>query len=245
MRRVLFTLHGLNIYSYPAMVYVGLVAGVFAGARVAELDGLSADAFAIAAMILLVPGLIGSRLLFVLIHWPAFRDDPRRIWRRREGGGALYGGLILMVPLSIPVLGALMLPFGKFWDAGTFTMLVGMIFTRIGCLLNGCCSGRPTAGWLGLELADHRGVTRRRIPTQILEMGLAVILLGAALAARGRAPFEGAIFCSSVAAYGATRFVLEGLRDEEQNRRDRPAMQAISAALAMAGLGAIVLIWLL
>ena len=243
MRRVLFTLHGIDIYSYPAMLYVGLVAVVLAGAQVAQNSGLNADAFAIAVLILLVPALVGSRLLFVMTHWPVFRDDPRRIWRRSDGGASLYGGLILIVPLSIPLLQAMALPFGRFWDAATFTMLIGMIFTRVGCLLNGCCSGRPTTGWLGIDLTDHRGVRRRRIPTQLMEMSWAAILLGAASALRGREPFAGAIFASALVAYGATRFVLEGLRDRETNHHDQPVMQTISAALALAALGAIVVVW--
>jgi Prolipoprotein diacylglyceryl transferase/Concanavalin A-like lectin/glucanases superfamily len=80
-----------------------------------------------------------------------------RIWRRSEGGMAMYGGLIVTVPLSFPLLRAMQLPFGEFWDAATVTILLGMVFTRIGCLLNGCCAGRPTSAWLGLNLPDHRG----------------------------------------------------------------------------------------
>src|SRR4030088_2611966 len=41
MRKILFSWSGFNVYSYPAMLYLGMVAGVFAGAHVAQLSGLS------------------------------------------------------------------------------------------------------------------------------------------------------------------------------------------------------------
>src|SRR4051812_46872763 len=202
MRRILFSWRGLNIYSYPAMLYAGLLAGVFAGAQVAQSAGLSADRFAIAIVILVIPALAGSRLYFVLTRWDLYRHDPARIWRRTEGGMAMYGGFMLAVPLSIPLLRSLGLPFAGFWDAAALTILLGMAFTRIGCLLNGCCGGRTSDAWFALSLPDHDGHWQRRIPTQLMEMAFALLLFGAALALRNVAPFPGAIFCLVLAGYG-------------------------------------------
>ena len=186
MRKVLFSWHGVPVYSYPAMLYLGLVAGVFSGVWVAQNFGMNADRFAVAMVILLVPALVGARLYFVFTRWDVYRREPRRIWRRSEGGMAMYGGLILAVPLSFPLLRAMDLPFAAFWDAATFTMLLGMAFTRVGCLLNGCCGGRPTATWFALDLPDDRGIWKRRYPTQLIEVAFALLLLTAALALRGR-----------------------------------------------------------
>ena|SRR6202035_3081929 len=243
MRRILFSWHGLNIYSYPAMLYVGLLAGVFAGAHAAQASGMSADRFAVAVAILLIPALAGSRLYFVLTRWDIYRHDPARIWRRTEGGMAMYGGFILVVPLSIPLLRWLGLPFGSFWDAAGLTILLGMAFTRIGCFLNGCCSGRRSEAWFALSLPDHHGIVQRRIPTQLMEMALAMILFGAALSLRNYAPFPGAIFCSVVAAYGLGRWYLESLRDDETGGRDKTVMQATSILLVIAALAGLAFVW--
>ncbi len=242
MRRILFSWRGQNIYSYPAMLYVGLLVGVFLGARVAEDSGLGADRFAVAVMILLIPALAGSRLYFVLSRWDIYGRDLARIWRRAEGGMSMYGGLILAVPLSFPLLRALDLPFGRFWDAAVLTILVGMAFTRVGCFLNGCCSGRPSDAWFAILLPDHRGVWRRRIPTQLLELAFATVLFGVALVLRGYAPFPGAIFCFVVAAYGVGRWFLESLRDDETGGRDKILMQATSALLVIAAIAGLILV---
>lgn len=243
MRRILFTCFGHDIYSYPAMLYLGLVAGFLAGARLAPSYGLDPERFAIAGVVLLVPGLIGARLLYVLMHWDIYAGDIGRIWRRREGGMAMYGGFALMMAVSLPLLPAVAMAFRPFWDVGTFTILIAMIFTRLGCLLNGCCAGRPTDGWYGLDLPDHRGVWRRRVPSQVLEMCWAAVLLAALLAGRGRAPFSGAIFCAGAGGYGAGRFFLQQWRDDVNGRTEFGVLQIISVVLMLAALGGAVLAW--
>jgi phosphatidylglycerol---prolipoprotein diacylglyceryl transferase len=243
MRRILFSWRGQNIYSYPAMLYAGLLAGVFVGAAVAEGSGLSADRFAVAVIALLIPALAGSRLYYVLSRWDIYGHDPARIWRRAEGGMAMYGGFILVVPLSIPLLRALGLPFGGFWDAAVLTILLGMAFTRVGCFLNGCCSGRPSDVWFAILLPDHHGVWQRRIPTQLIEMAFATMLFGVAIMLRGHTPFPGAVFCFVVAAYGLGRWYLESLRDDETGGRDKTLMQVTSILLVIGALAGLIFVW--
>ncbi len=235
MRRVLVSWRGWNLYSYPAMLYVGMVSGIFVAAWIADLAGLDPNRFALASMILCVPTLIGARLFFVASHWASFGNDHARIWRRVEGGMAMYGGLLAAGPLSIPLLRVMDLPFAKFWDAATFAILVGMIFTRFGCLLNGCCSGRPSTAWFALDLPDHRGIRHRRVPAQLLEAAWATVLLTAAFPMRGREPFIGAIFCSSLLAYGTGRYFLQKLRDDD-TVSDTGVIQITSVLLALAAL---------
>jgi phosphatidylglycerol:prolipoprotein diacylglycerol transferase len=215
VRRVLFTWHGIHVHSYPALLYVGLVSGVYAGSGAAAGMGVDPDRAAAGFLILIVPALVGARLWFVATHWPLFRGEPRLIWRRSDGGAALTGGLVLALALSPAVLAALRLPFGAFWDAATFTMLVGMVFTRVGCLLNGCCSGRPSDGRLSLHLPDHEGRWARRHPVQLLELAATLALLAGALAISTDRPFAGAVFVLAVAGYASARAILNPLREPQ------------------------------
>jgi prolipoprotein diacylglyceryltransferase len=215
MHPVLLRWRSVTIYSYPAMLYLGIVVGTFAQDFAARQIHLDPVRTMIATLILVPPALVGARLLFVLSYWNVYRRDPRRIWRRSEGGASMYGGLLAAVPLSVPLLAILGIPFSAFWDVASFTMLIGMIFARAGCLLHGCCSGRPTSGWLGLNLPDHHGVWKRRIPTQILEAAWALAVLAGAIKIWEILPFSGALFLYTVGAYGAGRIVLESTRQEQ------------------------------
>ena len=126
------------------MLYVGLVFGVVAGNIAAHAAGLNTLRVYIGTMLLIIPALIGARLLFVVSEWKFYLRNPRRIWNRAEGGFMMYGAVPVMLLCSVPLLRALHIGIGAFWDVSTFTILVGMIFTRVGCLLNGCCCGRET-----------------------------------------------------------------------------------------------------
>ncbi len=228
MRPVLFTIRGRRVWSYPALLYAGLVCGFYVMYAIAPTLGLAPEPAAAALLILFVPALVGSRLWFVLDHWTTYQDELPRIWRRSEGGMALYGGLVLALLVSPIVLGAFDVGFAAFWDAATFAILVAMLFTRVGCLLNGCCSGRASSGRVGLRLPDHAGHWQRRYPVQILEMaGALIVLLGAAsLLALG--PHHGAIFIFGLAGYGSVRLVLDRLRE-----RPEPTVSTHPAALTM------------
>jgi phosphatidylglycerol:prolipoprotein diacylglycerol transferase len=231
MRPVLFRWRGLTVYSYPAMLYVGLVFGIAAGNVAAHVAGLDTFHVFVATCVLIVPALVGARLLHVFSHWDVYRDNRSRIWDRSEGGQAMYGGFLIAVPLSVPLLAVLHLPFGAFWDIASFTMLVGMMFTRIGCLLNGCCAGRPSTVWGSMYLPDHLGTWEKRIPTQLLEAGWAVALLALSIWIWPRLPFPGGLFLFVSAGYACGRLILESTRDFGRAGRRFTLHHAISVLI--------------
>jgi len=243
MCRVLLQWRGVKLYAYPTMLYLGLVAGVLGGTYAARLHGLDSDRVYAAMLLLILPALVGARLLFVASNWSFYRADPTRIWRRSEGGAALYGGLVVSFLLSLPLLRALDLSVAAFWDAAAVTMLIGMVITKIGCLLNGCCGGRSTEGRLGLRLPNEHGVWRRRVPTQLLEAGLALCLLIVCLRVWDRAPFAGACILTAVAGYGAGRWWLEAERETIDGFGSLSLHRLISAALVMVSTATFALIW--
>jgi prolipoprotein diacylglyceryltransferase len=244
LRRVLFTWRGFRVHSYPAMLYLGMVAGIVAGNHASHRAGLDPLRVWLAMILLTAPALIGARLLWVATHWRRYRAAPRRIWARSEGGGSMLGSLPILLAVSLPLLDALEIPFARFWDVATFTILVGMIFTRLGCLLNGCCSGRETGARWGLDLTDHRGVRKRRVTVQILEMGLGAAGLGVALLAWSHAPFPGAVLLVALTAYSLGRLALEPLREEPDRWGSIRVHRAIAGLFAAAALAALVGGWL-
>lgn len=244
MWRVLLQWRGVTIYAYPAMLYLGLVAGVLGGTYAAGLHGLDSSRVYAAMLLLVLPALLGARLLFVASYWSLYRRDLRRIWQRSEGGASLYGGLIVSFAFSLPLLRILDLPLASFWDAGAIAILIGMIITKVGCLLNGCCGGRPTTGRLALYLPNEHGVWRRRLPTQLLEAGLAFCLLVISLRVWNCASFAGAGILTAVAGYGAGRWCLEATRETIDGIGSLSLHRLISAALVVVCAGTFALIWL-
>lgn len=225
------------------MLYFGLLFGVVAGnlaARKAGLDSLHAY---FATLILIVAALIGTRLLYVAVNWRAYCHNPRRIWDRHDGGGIMYGGLLAALFVSVPVLRLLHLNFGAFWDASIFTILVGMVFTRIGCLLNGCCYGCPSRSWLGAYLPDSRGAWEKRIPTQAMEAACAVLLLIFAAFTWRWMPFSFALFLWVTLAYSCARFFMEFARGREPGSGNIPVAHVISVLAFVSSICALTRYW--
>jgi hypothetical protein len=127
MRPILFQWRGLTVWSYPALLYVGLVLGVLAGNVAAHAAGVDALGVFEATFLLLLPALVGARLLFVATHWSDFRSDGAASSRGRTAARRIYGALAMILPLSVPVT--------SFWASSgrrtrAFTILVGAVFTR-------------------------------------------------------------------------------------------------------------------
>lgn len=198
---------------YAVLLYVGLLAALVAADAMARRAGLD-PVRTVTAMVLLIPVcLVGARALVVALHWSHFRARPAEILRVEHGGAAMYGALPPALLLSAPLLRWMGLPFGAFWDVGAVAILAGMILTRLGCLLNGCCAGRQTHGLLGIRLRNARGVVERRLPNPVFEALLGGVLLLLAVLLWNVSPFPGAVFLFVASGYAVGRFLLERLRE--------------------------------
>ena len=242
MRPILFVWRGIVIHSYHVMIYAALLVAVFLTVHLAQADGLNPDRAAVATVLLFIPGFAGARLLYAARHWDHFRRDPARILRRSEGGLSLYGGLLGVMAGVVPVLWALDLPFARFLDALFVGMLGGLVVAKGACLLNGCCYGRATDHWCGVNLPDDRGVWRRRFPSQPIEMAWAAVVFLLMLALYSASPPPGTVACAAVALHPVGRLLLQKLRDEgaTENAAVRKTCIVLTSAALLAGL----VVWL-
>ena len=203
--------------------------------------GLDYPRFAASALILLVFALIGSRLWYFVGH-PKFLGDRTGAVRVQDAGAGLYGGLILSVAVSWPVLRLMGVEFWRFWDGAAIVMLVGMAITRIGCLMNGCCSGRETHGPFGMWLPDDRGEWKRRYPSQLFEAAWSATILIVGVLLYQPSGHPGLLFLGSAAAYGIGRLGLELLRAEAASTALPTRINlAFSGMLAVVSIAAFVL----
>ena len=118
-----------------------------------------------------------------------------------------------------------------------------MIFTRVGCLLNGCCAGRLTTTWVGIRLPNHLGVWEKRVPTQCLEAGWAAILLSSAIVVRPWLPFPGALLLIVATGYAFGRLPLESMREAEPGGNRFTIDHAISTVVIVVSLAILAVRW--
>ncbi len=155
-------------------------------------------------------------------------------WARFYAGGlTYYGGFLGASVAAWYLLRADRFPFWKAADMAGMVVPLGLGFGRLGCLLAGCCFGKPTGSRLGLVfppdspasesefkagLLKSMGESSLSIhPTQIYESGacfaIAALLI---LYVHGRKRYDGQVFLMFVALYAAVRFGLEFLRSDDR-----------------------------
>jgi phosphatidylglycerol:prolipoprotein diacylglycerol transferase len=89
--------------------------------------------------------LIGSRIYYALQHPEDFRDDWLEVFRVWRGGLTQYGGLIGALVVGWLYVRSRRWSFRRIGDLLAPALALGEAITRIGCLLSGCCYGRPAA----------------------------------------------------------------------------------------------------
>ncbi|MCC7491515.1 MAG: prolipoprotein diacylglyceryl transferase [Fimbriimonadaceae bacterium] len=151
-------------------------------------------------------GLLGARLAHWLVVQPGLlATDPSLLLDPRAGGRTVLGGIVggwLAVELTKRYLGLRRSTGNLFAPA----LAAGEAVGRVGCLLQGCCFGRPCD--LPWAIWQH-GAWRH--PTQVYSLLLCLALLP--LLYRPW-PREGDRFRVYLLTYGAGRAVIEAFRDQ-------------------------------
>ncbi|MFO7537225.1 MAG: prolipoprotein diacylglyceryl transferase [Chloroflexota bacterium] len=139
-------------------------------------------------LVLLLAGLVGGRIGFVIGAWNYFQDHPHEAWQIWQGGlsyhGALLAGGVAFGLWSFWKSSVFHLPYAVFRNyslglyAPGFALLV--MFGWGACWLDGCAYGQETTlGWLAADLPDAYGVYGVRYQTQMggIFTGLVALLL--------------------------------------------------------------------
>jgi len=214
---VAFHIGGLAVYWYGILVALGFIAGLWTASRRGLRDGLRAEAILDTGPWLLLGAIAGARLLYVLNHWQTdFAGKPlTNIFNLRLGGMVFYGGLIGATVAVILYLRLKRLPVWKVGDALAPSIALGAVFGRLGCLMNGCCYGRPCdLPWAIHFPADHDTQGAGVHPVQIYD-SLANLALYAGLAwLYRRKKFDGQVFAAHLLGYAVLRATVETFRND-------------------------------
>ena len=229
---------GARLGAWPGLVGTGAAVALTVQALLAARVGLPVASVLLLSLVACLLGLAGAKLYYMAEH-------PQR-WRglMNMSSGMCIQGFVLAAVGAV-VAGALLLglPVGRLLDVTAPGLLFGMAIGRVGCFLGGCCAGRPTASRCGLWSSDRRlGV--RRIPTQLFESAMALVIgLVALLAMVLATPSPGGlVFVAGIAAYTFGRQLLFPLRALPRNTaHGRALTMSASGLVAVAAVGAAIL----
>ena len=208
MHPVLSKIGSYPVYSYGAMLALAFLVCSFLAKRHGSAIGMDAEKILDLMITLIVSGVIGGRLMFVLLDFDYFRSRPLDIFKLWEGGLVWYGGLVLAVISGAVFLRIYKMPMLKTADLLMPYVALGQAIGRIGCFLNGCCYGKATALPIGVVFNPEQGAV---LPTQLFESAAMFIVY---LVLRRRVPSNGRTFFLYLIFYSVFRFSIEFLRGD-------------------------------
>ncbi len=211
-----FTLFGRPVYFYGVLIALGFLLAILYCSRRAPEFGLTEDEF-VDLMLRLIPlSIVGARLYFVAFRWRDYADDPLRVFALREGGLAIYGGIIAGVLVITVFCRRRRIPVTAMLDLGAFGVLIGQIIGRWGNFLNREAFGRETEIFCRMGLTDPAGNTVYVHPTFLYESlwNLIGFLFLRRFVRTGRRRYDGQVALLYFLWYGAGRAWIEGLRTD-------------------------------
>lgn len=213
MHRVVFSVFGFPIYSYGVMIVIGVLAGYFLILyRNKKLKITNTDIITDCFIWILISGLAGGRIAYVLLNFGEYANDLPQILNLRAGGLTLYGALILGSIFFVIFCKLKKLDPRDMLDLFAPSVLIGIGFGRVGCFLNGCCYGMPAQPPFGVVFKDA-GIEGMRYPVQIYEMIANFIGAGFLLYYDKIKKFKLESFILMSAIYASIRFCIEFIRE--------------------------------
>jgi phosphatidylglycerol:prolipoprotein diacylglycerol transferase len=217
MHPILIHFHGVTLYTYGMFLALGFLAAIWFTNRNARFHGIKAEDISDLFFVILVSGIIGGRLLYVIINFEAFRASPLDIFKLWNGGLVFFGGFISAVVASIITLKIKKMPFLKTADIIAPGAALGHGIGRLGCFFAGCCYGRQCDLPIAVQFSHPESLAPLHVPlhpTQ-LYMALANLALFFVLVFfQRRKRFHGMIFLSYIILYSVFRFIIEFFRGD-------------------------------
>ena len=232
LNRVAFSIGGFNVYWYGLLIGIGfMLAGTYALLNARKV-GVDSDRLIDVVMVGLVCGVIGARLYYVIFDWETFQGDLSKIFDIRQGGLAIYGGILAGMAGGIIMAKIRKVRVRPAMDLAAAGFLIGQGIGRWGNFVNVEAFGSNTSSILGMtgpkvvgyltQVKNSGAAWAQNIdphmpvhPTFLYESvwcltGFLII----ALWLMRRRKYDGQVFLFYTAWYGLGRFFIEGLRTD-------------------------------
>ena len=190
----------------------------------------------------IIAALVGAKGLLFVVDFEHFTSSREEFFSLLRSGGVFYGGLIAASLTCIYQLRKHKLPLWRSGDLFAPGIALGYMVGRLGCLMAGCCYGKPTqVAWAitftdpaaAMNVGTPLGVPLH--PTQLYESLAGLVIL--VVAARHRAPRQAVRRPHVLAVRAALRGVALHHRVLPR-RRPRHGVDVLDLAAHLAGAGA-------
>ena len=228
------SIFGFSIAYYGIVIVTGMMIAIWIAQREAKRTGQNPEQYLDLAMIGIAAGILGARIYYVIFAWDYYKDDLLSIFNIRQGGLAIYGGIIGACIAVVIYSRKKKQNFSLLMDTASMSIVFGQIMGRWGNFFNREAFGDYTNNLFAVQLPvsavraneitqkmwDHvvtvNGVEYIQVhPTFLYESLWNVGVLLFLFWFRKRKKFNGEVFLMYLIGYGLGRIWIEGLRTDQ------------------------------
>ena len=225
---------GFDIAYYGITIAIAMIVGISIALHEAKRTGQNQDTYLDLLMLTMLTSVVGARIYYVIFSWDNYKDNLGEILNIRNGGLAIYGGIIAGAITVFIYSKITKMKFLQIADTVCMGLAAGQIIGRWGNFFNREAFGEYTNNLLAMQLPvsavrkneitsamwNHvvtiGGVEYIQVHPTFLYEGLwSFMVLLFLFWFRKRKKFEGELFFCYLAGYGAGRFWIESLRTDQ------------------------------
>ena len=225
---------GFEIAYYGIIIGLAILIGFLIATSEAKRTRQNPEDYLDMGIIGVIAGIAGARIFYVVFSWDMYKDNLLDIFNLREGGLAIYGGVIAAV-IAVFIMARVkhLSPF-QILDTVAMAILNGQMLGRWGNFFNREAFGQYTDSLFAMRLPldavrsgdvtelmrEHMeridGVSYIQVhPTFLYESLWCCALLIILVLYRKHKKYEGELFLMYIFGYGLGRVWIEGLRTDQ------------------------------
>lgn len=210
--KIAFELFGVEIYFYAIFIVLGIIIALILCRISKEMFGIEYETVIETMIGAIIFGYIGARLYYVIFNLNKYINNPLKIFNIRDGGLAIYGGIIFAGIYILIKCKKSKIIFLDFCDYIIPFVAIAQSIGRWGNFFNKEAYGYQTTSILRMGIYDNYMQYLEVHPTFLYESICTFLIFLFLRKLQKNRKFKGQILYSYMICYSFIRIFIEGLR---------------------------------
>jgi len=220
MHPILFKIGGLTFYTYGLIMAVAFIVAYFYLLHLAKISGQDVEFYSNFFFWIMIIGILGAKALYLLVDWRNIISTVKDVVGCIRGGLVWYGGVVAVLLFAYFYARKYRKSYGQVADTVASPAMIGLGIGRWGCLMAGCCYGKPTSLPWAIIYPDapihHQMAGIPVHPSPIYESIADLLIALISYQVFRRSKRRGISMLVVIMLYATARFLLEFLRADTE-----------------------------
>lgn len=234
--QIAVTIGNFEIYYYAIFIVCGIIISLILASKSKENFGISFENLLEIMIISLIFGVIGARLYYVIFKLDYYIKNFDSILNIRDGGLAIYGGIIFGGFTACMVCKKKRIDIMNFFDYIAPYLVLSQAIGRIGNFFNIEAYGIETSSLFRMGIYS-KGTYMEVHPCFLYEFTACILIFIILRVMQKKRVFKGQILSLYLILYGISRFFIEGIRADSLMFLKFKVSQIISIIFVIIGFG--------